>query len=166
MTGRRGTRVASMSAMNPSVVTGPGLIVGVDFSETSGCAVREARRLGAVLDVPISLIHIASGELILPWVPDRDTGAWLRRLAIADTEIEMRTGRPWSELARAAAEQQATAIVVGSHGISGYQPLTMGSTASRLTLLAPCPVLIVSPRSVATAGCLRAPGSRRPPLTT
>jgi len=34
--------------------------------------------------------------------------------------------------------------VLGSHGASGFQALALGSTASRVALRAPCPVLIAA----------------------
>lgn len=151
--------------MHECVEGGLRLLVGVDFSETSGRALREARRLGALLNARVDLIHVLSGPYLQPWVPGRDASAWLDLLAVAPDEIHTRAGRPWSELARAAEEQATTAIVMGSHGVSGYQPLTLGSTASRVTLVAPCPVVIVSPRSMEAANARRRSGSQRVSLT-
>ena len=60
-------------------------------------------------------------------------------------EIILRSGRPWAELARAADEIDATALVIGTHGASGYQPISLGCTARRLPLLASRPVVLVGP---------------------
>jgi nucleotide-binding universal stress UspA family protein len=119
------------------------LLVGLDFSDTSGCALLEARRLRPLLQARVSLVHVVTSSEHSPW--DADAMAWLRTYDADPSEIETRLGRTWSELARAAEERDATAIVIGSHGVSGFQPLALGSTAQRLTLLAPCPVIIVGP---------------------
>ncbi len=42
-------------------------------------------------------------------------------------------------------ELGADLIVVGSHGDTGYQPLSLGSTAARVGLCAAPPVLVVPP---------------------
>jgi nucleotide-binding universal stress UspA family protein len=45
---------------------------------------------------------------------------------------------------RYAHEIMPAMIVVGSHGTSGFQPLSLGSTAARLAVLSPFPVLVVT----------------------
>jgi nucleotide-binding universal stress UspA family protein len=46
-------------------------------------------------------------------------------------------------IARLASELKCDLIVMGSHGRSGLAGLIMGSVASRVLHLAPCPVLLV-----------------------
>ena len=62
--------------------------------------------------------------------------------------VRTRSGVPWVEVARRARESGAVLVVVGSHGGSGFQPLALGSTAVKLALQAPCPVVVVGPRAV------------------
>jgi nucleotide-binding universal stress UspA family protein len=50
----------------------------------------------------------------------------------------------WVEIVRHAKEVSAAMIVLGSCGASGIQSTTLGSTASRVALRAPCPVLFVA----------------------
>lgn len=143
--------------MEESSTEGAHLLVGVDFSESSGCALDEAHRLRSLWGVRISVVHVLTRPSRWPWLPDQEAIEWLDAHSIEAEEIGTRAGRPWSELARAAEEQRVTAIVIGSHGISGYQPLALGSTAMRLTLLSPCPVIVVGP-----AQRRRRPAAARP----
>ena len=55
----------------------------------------------------------------------------------------MHVGQPAEVIARVASELACDLIVMGSHGWSGVVGLVMGSVASRVLHLAPCPVLLV-----------------------
>lgn len=52
-------------------------------------------------------------------------------------------GQPAEVIARMAGELACDLIVMGSHGWGGMAGLVMGSVASRVLHLAPCPVLLV-----------------------
>jgi nucleotide-binding universal stress UspA family protein len=52
-------------------------------------------------------------------------------------------GQPAEVIARMAGELVCDLIVMGSHGWGGMVGLVMGSVASRVLHLAPCPVLLV-----------------------
>lgn len=140
-------------------------MVGVDFSDTSGCALLEARRLAQLLNAGVSVVHVRSDSFNVPWEADDRVTKWRQTFAVSMLDVETRAGRPWSELARAAEERGASVIVVGSHGMSGYQPVALGSTATRLILLAPCPVVLVGPRADESARRRRALGDEHPVLT-
>ncbi len=58
----------------------------------------------------------------------------------------LRTGTPFLEIVRYAAEQDIDVIVVGTHGRSGLTHMLLGSTAERIVRKAPCPVLTVHPK--------------------
>lgn len=154
----QGTAVALTASLNESTGGRPWLMVGVDFSDTSGCALLEARRLARLLNARVSVIHVVPDPFRVPWEPDERATMWLRTYSASTLDIEPRCGRTWSELARAAEERGAAAIVVGSHGTSGYQPVALGSTATGLSLLAPCPVVLVGPRADEAAQRRRALG--------
>ena len=62
-----------------------------------------------------------------------------------DVERALRTGRPVSEILALIAERGVDLVVMGSHGISGMARSPFGSTAYKVSLAAPCPVLIVKP---------------------
>ena len=132
---------------------GARILVGTDFSEGAGIAIDVARefamRFGASLDV----LHVLERYGSATWQPAAAAAEWLERKRIDRTQVTVRSGFPWVELVRHAEQTKPLMIVVGSHGTSGFQPLTLGSTAARMGVLSPYPVLVV-------AG---APGRRRAP---
>lgn len=75
-------------------------------------------------------------------------------LAAEATLIE---GRPAEALAALARTREAAQIVVGTHGHSRLARSILGSTAQRLLLVAPCPVLVVPPSATRWRGHRRAP---------
>jgi nucleotide-binding universal stress UspA family protein len=123
--------------------SGP-VMVGTDFSDTAAVALAEARRLARLLGAAVEVVHVVDGSEVEGWGAGAD--AWLRAAAVEPGELVVRFGSPWVELVRYAAETSPALVVVGSHGLSGYQPLTVGSTASRVTVHSRCPVVLVSPR--------------------
>lgn len=120
------------------------VVVGTDFSDTAALALEEARRLGALIGAVVDVVHVAE----VPG-PERSPAAeeWLARNGVAVDELVVRRGSPWVELVRYASEVSSLLVVLGSHGASGYQPLVIGNTASRVTVNARCPVVLVSPRA-------------------
>jgi nucleotide-binding universal stress UspA family protein len=121
------------------------VVAATDFSESAGIALMEARRLAAMLGTQLVVVHVVDGAGD-GWSEDGVVGSWLRDAGVSVGDLIVRFGRPWVELARYATEVMPTLVVVGSHGASGYQPLTLGSTAARVSMHAGCPVVLVSPR--------------------
>jgi nucleotide-binding universal stress UspA family protein len=62
-------------------------------------------------------------------------------------DVVVRSGTPWLEIVRYAQERPAEVVVVGTHGSTGFQPLSLGATAGRLAILSPRPVLLVGPKT-------------------
>lgn len=60
-------------------------------------------------------------------------------------------GAPFEEIVKAAQDERADMIVMGTHGRSGLNRLLLGSVAERVIRLAPCPVVTVRQREAATA---------------
>jgi nucleotide-binding universal stress UspA family protein len=52
-------------------------------------------------------------------------------------------GVPHERIARAARSQKADLVVIGTHGRTGFAKLFLGSVASRVLAVSPCPVLTV-----------------------
>lgn len=62
------------------------------------------------------------------------------------TAWRLRVGVPHQEIVRAAAEETAELIVMGTRGRGGLERLRLGSVADRVIRTAPCPVLTVRER--------------------
>jgi nucleotide-binding universal stress UspA family protein len=129
------------------------VVVGTDFSDNAAIAASEARRLADLLGVGVDVVHVVENGG--NWVGD-GAERWLAAAGVSPDRLIVRYGSAWVELARYVAEVSPTLVVVGSHGTSGYQPLTIGSTASRVTVQSRCPVVLVSPRvAVAAEGSIQ-----------
>jgi nucleotide-binding universal stress UspA family protein len=126
------------------------LLVGVDFSDGARAALAEARRLADRMQVVLHVIHVSDpvqgSETALGPIAEQ----WLAEANVSRDQLHVRSGQPWAELARLAGSTGAVAVVIGSHGRSGYQPVALGSTATRLGVLASCPVIVVNRRTHAT----------------
>lgn len=70
-------------------------------------------------------------------------------LSFLDTlRAHQRINVPSEEIAQLAADVEADLVVVGTHGRRGISRLVLGSVAEATVRLAPCPVLVVRPKSV------------------
>ena len=120
----------------------PTILIGTDFSDGSLAAFEAATIIAGADRVATRLMHVfAPGR---PEQLDLDASQWLERAGVTADWIGFRNGNAAVELARAARVLDAGLIVVGANGRSGRQSLRLGSTASRLSLIAPCPVVVVN----------------------
>jgi nucleotide-binding universal stress UspA family protein len=90
------------------------------------------------------VVHVAERHDHAGWNADDVSARWLQSSGVEKESLVVRSGFPWVELVRYAHESQPLMIVVGSHGTSGFQPLALGSTAGRMGVLSPFPVLVVT----------------------
>jgi nucleotide-binding universal stress UspA family protein len=118
------------------------VLVAIDFSKGALGALHEGRWLAHRAGLDLRVLHVAeSGSA---WPPDSPAWDWLTTAPIEPGMVAVRQGQPWIEIVRHAHEISAAVIVLGSHGASGIQALSLGSTACRVALRAPCPVLFVA----------------------
>jgi nucleotide-binding universal stress UspA family protein len=125
--------------------------VGTDFSAGAAAALAEARRMATRLGLELAVVHVVEGYGAGTWREGGEAERWLAGGALRLDDLVVRNGLPWIELVREAERTGAAMLVVGSHGRSGFQPVALGSTATRLGILSPRPVLLVNPRTVREA---------------
>ena len=123
------------------------VLVGIDFSDPAGWALDEARCMADRLGAGLAFVHVTSNPH--GWTVGSEAREWLERRDVDPGALRVRRGTPWVELSRHGAEIDAVLIAVGTHGRRGYQSLSLGSTANRLTLAATRPVLVVGQRIAA-----------------
>jgi len=156
------------------------IVVGVDFSEASELALKRAFELAA--EQPNAEVHLVNvvqtyGPQVTYDMP-MDGGA-LTVLTIAEARKRFKTyadkalqrfveeqkprvfGRVIAhvrfdaiadEIAQLAADLEADLVVVGTHGRRGLSRVLLGSSAEATVRLAPCPVLVVRPKSLPEPG--------------
>lgn len=122
------------------------IICGVDDSESARGAARVARELGARLRLRLVFVRVlenGAGDDEVETVAAR-----LRHLADAATELDcgahwlVDVGHPADRLVAAAADEEASLIVLGSHG---PRSSLLGSISAEVSRRAPCPVVVVPP---------------------
>ncbi len=135
-----------------------------DFSEFSRHAGRVATEYAAAFGAELMLLHVIDSPKIgYPSMEqpipgeireslDKIRGSAdkaLRLLAeesgkeVDRVETHCRVGVPSKEIVRFAQKHSVELIVMGTHGLSGFRHLIMGSTAESVTRAAECPVLTV-----------------------
>lgn len=154
-----------------------------DFSEAADEAHREAIRLARSLGGEIVLVHVLTetplyARGLMDVQIDRIYAAqekWGREnleARVAGTRAAgvparglLQTGVPAKEIVRAAAEERADLIMLGTHGRGYLGRLLMGSVADRVVRTAPCPVVTVRERrSGDDAAAAGRPGGSMPQL--
>ncbi len=134
------------------------IVVGTDFSENSINALKHATTIADKAKCNITLIWVETPGttlgLMAENVSDYRVIAQKRVEEIAKDHknlmpegtkinVKIRQGRPYTELAKDAEENDALMIVVGAHGVSGYQESFIGNNAYRTVMSAKCPVLTI-----------------------
>jgi nucleotide-binding universal stress UspA family protein len=144
------------------------VLVGIDFSETSKCALRAAENIVHLApDSELHLVHalgwpvvpIGSRELIassqLGFTQDLERArAELDELVGPATRGasrvtgHLKVGPAAKVIVQLAADVGADLVVVGTHGRTGFDRFLFGSVAEKVVRTAPCPVLTVRPKTV------------------
>ncbi|SCX96385.1 Nucleotide-binding universal stress protein, UspA family [Nitrosospira sp. Nl5] len=143
------------------------IILATDFSEASQDAVRYAVWMAQSLKVELKLLHVfePSGWMVPSpyyytpgfeeWVDaslektrqrgkeSLDELAESLGMQVETIFVEGRTGKV---IVSVAAEHNADLLILGTHGYTGWNHLTLGSIAEYVVRHASCPVLTVKPR--------------------
>ncbi len=137
------------------------ILCPVDFSETSDRALEYALALAERLGAAVTVLHVyqlptyalADGTLELPpYLADELKKRLAERLeqlvrGKANTALETRSklseGIPYAEILRAAKEEGADLIVLGTHGRTGLSHMLIGSVAERVVRASAVPVLTI-----------------------
>lgn len=145
------------------------ILCPIDFSEPSTHALEQATQLARWHGARLTVLHVRPTMVPHPDIPATGSMApWLvtelealrQRVTAACTEAvtagahveAMATaGEPVHEILTCAGSLPADLIVIGTHGLSGFQHLVLGSVAEKVLRKAACPVLTVPPRAHTTA---------------
>ena len=142
--------------------TPPSILAATDFSDTANAAMDWAVELARQQSGRVELVHAVTVPPSVPGFspsPGLDFEADVRRAAEARLEqtvaglrergVEVSTflapGTPSQVILDRAEATGATAVVIGTRGLTGLRHLLMGSTTQRVVHGARCPVLTVHP---------------------
>lgn len=138
------------------------ILAAIDFSECSEHAFDSALSLARQFDAELTIIHVINEPVDL-------RGFYLPHISFDQLEKEIEegaakmmeafcserlgqfpnysttivTGIPCEEIISAATKLDASLIVLGTHGRTGFDRILFGSTAERVVRSASCPVLTV-----------------------
>ena len=133
-------------------------LVGIDFSKGSIKALEYAVMLNKYIDSKITMLYVDKPiptESIYATVTANYRSELHQRFEQLlnefrqhikepeNLEYKITTGKVYEELANYAKKNNVDYIFAGTHGISGYEELWIGSNANRIVSTAPCPVFIV-----------------------
>lgn len=119
-------------------------IVPFDFTPVTEKAVDYALHIGKHVDTEIRLMHLAENKAVgmakaselekvkTKWTPPPG----------CEITTSVKVGNIFTDIARIASEEKAQLIIMGTHGVSGFQWLA-GSNAMKVITSADCPFLIV-----------------------
>jgi len=141
------------------------ILCPLDFSEPSAHALEQAARMARWYGARLTVLHVrptvvphpdisAEGHMA-PWlVAELETlrqrvTAACADAAAAGVQVDAMTsaGEPVHEILTHAETLAADLIVLGTHGLSGFRHLVLGSVTEKVLRRATCPVLTVPPRA-------------------
>ena len=143
----------------------PRILVPIDFSRHSEAVVDKATEMAQALGGTLALLHVHEPIVtappfgdVMPVQPPAPMAEFDSRLgkfaqARADSGVDIETrcvmGAAAVEILRLAREQPFDMIVMGTHGLTGWKHLLLGSVAERVVRETACPVLVVPVRGAA-----------------
>ena len=138
------------------------ILTAVDFSENSECAFGYALTLATQFNAELTIIHVINEPVDLRgfYVPHisfeqlekeieesaakmMETFCRSKLGTFSNYKTSIVTGIPYDEITAAATRIDASLIVLGTHGRTGFDRILFGSTAERVVRSASCPVLTV-----------------------
>jgi nucleotide-binding universal stress UspA family protein len=154
------------------MVTFKRVLCPVDFSEASRHALDQAIVVARWFEARLTVLHVYS-QVFLP-VPGLATPSYQSGIPLDAAEIDrlleqtrafvtgstsdlsfidvkLEAGQPVPHIMDAATGINADLIVIGTHGISGFEHLVLGSVTEKVLRKAAFPVLTVPPRVQATS---------------
>lgn len=141
------------------------VLVPIDFSEASKLALEYSSQFCEKFNAQLHLMHVVSAGSYDKVLPDVDYSARGERLStllkeklsvIANkysscnpkgVQVHLAEGKISREIVRISKEIDADLILMGTHGVSGFEEFFIGSNAYRVVTAASCPVLSVQEKA-------------------
>jgi len=124
------------------------ILVPTDFTSVAECALNHALKLASILKVSIGLLHIIEND------KSKDEAIEKLKLIIEanskngiviDSMVEK--GNIFEDIGRVAKEKKARFIIMGTHGVKGFQHIT-GSYALKVITNSNVPFIVVQERNI------------------
>ena len=138
------------------------ILTATDFSPHSKIALDYAAAFAKAFGAEVTLCHVLERPDFISQLPPVAEGYFPPNLAelhekharvqceqvlaaagLSAARVLLRHGSPYPEIVRAAREENADLIIIGTHGRGAIAHMLLGSVAERVVRAAPCPVLTV-----------------------
>lgn len=131
------------------------IVVGIDFSKGAMNALKYAILLANKIEANITMVWVdkpTPSDSIF----DNVAGAYRKEvhkrfediikkqgkeLKAGKLNFKIRSGKVFEEIANQARYNDAKYVIAGTHGISGFEEMWIGSNANRVVSASPCPVI-------------------------
>lgn len=136
------------------------ILVPVDFSEYSKEALKYAVQFARQFNAKLYIIYViepviypadfSMGQVAIPSLEndikkraEEEMDSLIKSFVdpSLETDIIIKTGKPFVEIIETARETDTDLIIMATHGHTGVEHLLFGSTAEKVVRKAPCPVL-------------------------
>ncbi|MBI2269072.1 MAG: universal stress protein [Bacteroidetes bacterium] len=124
-------------------------LVPTDYSKVADCAINHAVRLAQTLKGEIQLLHVVA--------KDRDVeenktklqkiAADINKASNVKVDYIVRVGNIFDDIGKVASEIKAQLIIMGTHGVKGFQHIT-GSHALKVITNSKVPFIVVQQRNI------------------
>ena len=141
------------------------ILCPIDLSDASHHALDHARALAQWYKAKITVLHVCN-PIVMPPVEFVAVGAMAppvltddervnaRQQVLEfiggerdDTSVVIESGQAAPGILKVASDRPADLIVIGTHGIGGFEHLLLGSVTEKVLRTTTCPVLTVPPRA-------------------
>ncbi len=124
-------------------------LVPTDYSKVADCAINHAVKLAQTLQGEIRLLHVVAKEKDV-----NDNNEKLKKIAeqiesANNIKVEhiVRVGNIFDDIGKVASELSAQLIIMGTHGVKGFQHIT-GSHALKVITNSKVPFIVVQERNI------------------
>lgn len=133
------------------------IIAAIDFSKCSVHALKYAINMANNVEADVIMVWVDTSPVIETEVSviDREHRLEVKKqfeelidkyastLQTGELSYKLRKGKVYQEVANQAKYDDASLIIAGSHGVSGFEKFWVGSNAYRIVSSAPCPVITI-----------------------
>lgn len=138
------------------------VLIPIDFSEDALNALKYGIEMANHINANVRIMHVKTGLSYAPAFAknqvefriNQEVESWLDQLMKmyeddytvpgGKFDYKIREGNVVNEISNQAKYDDSSLIVVGSHGVSGFQSRWIGSNAYSLVAHSPCPVLVIN----------------------
>jgi len=130
------------------------ILVPTDFTEVAHTAINHAVELAKTINTSVVILHVVKGESEISVANDKlEDELKLAKSIEGDVEVSklVKVGNIFDDIGDAADEVNASLIVMGTHGASGWQRIT-GSNALKVITNSKVPFVVVQKQVMKESG--------------